>query len=206
MVEPYRDVFYESCVYNPLLTAVKHFCGTVAPYLANDTFYYATDPKGHFWMEKKQRVDELQLLQDMGLILEVHEEVPDIRKLAIDTLRDSGLLYLSTDLYEIPGYGNYQESHQPHWWLVWNWTESEEVFQAFEAVDDPDDTNCANLPLSADLIAASYKSAVAHLKRWDWRSCPVAIKDGTASSMSAAHGSYVEQSRVPLTLEAAASQ
>ena len=46
MIKPYRDVFYENCVYNPLLTAAKHFCGTVAPYLANDTFYRRGDRSG----------------------------------------------------------------------------------------------------------------------------------------------------------------
>lgn len=44
-VSLFNDLFYKTCMYNPLLSGVYHLGGDAIPFLVNDIFSYRRDDK-----------------------------------------------------------------------------------------------------------------------------------------------------------------
>lgn len=162
LARPFRDVFYFNCRYNPLLSALSHYTGSVLPFIANQLSYIDVN-SGHVDVCIVQDMDEVDAIRNMGIealqILEV-----DLGKVVDDTIRSGGMLYFPVDLYVLPGYGNYNISHLGHWLLVAGRGCGKDCVVVIEA-DDREEVNARQLQLSIQVLGDAYHSWTNYRKR-----------------------------------------
>lgn len=68
-VSLFNDLFYKTCMYNPLLSGVYHLGGDAIPFLVNDFFSYRRDDKLGFIVHNRdiQIKSDFEVLQNMGI-------------------------------------------------------------------------------------------------------------------------------------------
>ena len=182
-VAPFCDVFYFDCRYNPILSAVYHFTETVVPFIANHLSFLDCDKRGCLECRTAQLIDELDVLRRMGVgvtCLEGHE----LYNASVDTLRSGGVLYVPADLYVMPGYGNYRESHLGHWFLLTDWGDSDGFVVAIEA-EDKESVNASELQLPISLLSDAYLSWIEFRGHGDARKYFATDWKGELSAISA---------------------
>ncbi|GEM_PF-6574759 len=141
-IEPFNDIFYKTCMYNPLLTGIYYSGGSVIPFLSNDFFTYSYNENEGFKLngENIQAIPEFELIKDMGIsidnILNSENYIEDI-KAAID---NEIPVFVPIDRYywsdSSVNSGTYNIRHFPHYFLVFGYNDLENTFKVIDVAEN----------------------------------------------------------------------
>ncbi|GGG02026.1 beta-ketoacyl synthase N-terminal-like domain-containing protein [Paenibacillus aceti] len=137
-IEPFNDLYYRNCFYNSFFPVVKHFGGSILPYLINDLLLYQqADPEGTQAYELCYEEIEPQetLFAQMNLSVQPRPAYGDIdiKQMIIHNLSQGNPVIVWVDCYEIPFRSDaYQKQHVDHTLLVYGFDRGTEMFHIIE--------------------------------------------------------------------------
>ena len=208
-VRPFCDVFYYNCKYNPVLSALYHYSGTVLPFVANHlTYVRCSDEDGLAEVVRAQRYDELDVVRRMGIEVKIIERIGDeLGDVWRETLATGGLLYVPVDLYVLPGYGDYGKTHWGHWFLVTAEGDRRKDVVVIEG-DDREGVHAGQRQLSMERLSEAHGMWMKVRQRWgksigfhgnDWKDELSVFRGRKARSMTThceAAASYLDLVRM----------
>ena len=151
-VEPFNELYYRSCYYNPLLSGLAYYRGHVNGFLARDIFIYSFDYKREglkLSFENKNQASAAELLRQDGVcLLEITESVNDFdyfKRVISDCICDNKLIFIHIDRYNWSNlrYNSkyYKQQHFPHFFLVYGFDDD---LQTYSVVDSSVEECIAN--------------------------------------------------------------
>lgn len=135
-IEPFNDLYYRNCFYNSFFPVVKHFGGSILPYLVNDLLlYHRTDTEEAQGYELRYEEVEPQgmLFTEMNLSVQTQYDFGDIKSEIIQCISQGNPVIVWVDCYEIPFRSDvYQKQHVDHTLLVYGFDERTQMFHIIE--------------------------------------------------------------------------
>ncbi|UNK15974.1 phosphopantetheine-binding protein [Paenibacillus sp. N3/727] len=135
-IEPFNDLYYRNCFYNSFFPVVKHFGGSILPYLVNDLLlYHRTDTEEAQGYELRYEEVEPQetLFTEMNLSVQTEYDFGDIKSKLIQSISQGNPAIVWVDCYEIPSRSDaYQKQHVDHTLLVYGFDEGTQMFHIIE--------------------------------------------------------------------------
>lgn len=137
LVQPFNEVFYKMCAYNPLLSAVNYLGGNVLPFLANDIFIYRynfdnTFKIGRNFITIKNRFD---LINEMGISIDNNICLDNFIEEVKEAINNEMLVYAPIDRFYWSHDINtewYQKKHLVHYFLIFGYDDLKEKFKIID--------------------------------------------------------------------------
>lgn len=137
-IEPFSDVFYKNCAYNPLITGINYCGGSIYPFLSNDFFTYTYNETEGFKLNNNniQVRPESEVIKNMGILFDYNidqkEILEDIKKATLKNIP----VYVPIDRYY---WSNkqlnspyYKTKHHPHYFLIYGFDNQQQEFCIFD--------------------------------------------------------------------------
>ncbi|MDH6430644.1 hypothetical protein BSK62_22685 [Paenibacillus odorifer] len=135
-IEPFNEIYYQSCLYNSLFPIIRHFQLSILPLLINDWIVYEATRTGEGLLcgiSYRTKTGLSEGLTGLGVAVEKRELVEtviDRIKSAIDMERP---VVLWVDCYEMPiRKDTFQKKHLPHTILVHGYDDVSSQFHIVE--------------------------------------------------------------------------
>jgi len=137
-VQLFNDVFYKNCKYNPLLSGIGHFGGSVISFLANDFFSYRLNKNCEFEIDVQeiQVKPDSEILQELGIKLDNECFKENSTEEIIDVLSEGVLVFLPVNRYYLKSDWHYQKINSVHYFLITGYNALEEKFYIIDVTSD----------------------------------------------------------------------
>lgn len=158
-MKPFNEVYYIDCFYNAFFPVLEYFGKDLQPFLINDIAQYA------FPKTKNTRIPEIefaaqktidQLLHETGLLAETKFYSDNlILDLVTAISRDRPAIIRVDSFYESIRFDTYNQSHWPHWLLVYGYDRPGRAGRIMEH-ENLNSLSYKRKTLSFDELIASY--------------------------------------------------
>ncbi|MEK4063709.1 MULTISPECIES: BtrH N-terminal domain-containing protein [Paenibacillus] len=135
-IEPFNEIYYQSCLYNSLFPVIRHFQLSILPLLINDWLVYETARTGEGTLcgiSYRSNKGLIEALAGLGIAVEKERftgTVVDKIKSAVDMGRP---VVLWVDCYELPiRKDTFRKKHLPHTILVHGYNDCTGHFHIIE--------------------------------------------------------------------------
>lgn len=116
-VEPFQDIFYDSCIDNPIISLIYSARGEILPVLQNDVFYY--EGQELLSVKRQGKADLYQLLKEEGFDIQVMYAVTDLTSVMKRQQKEKNYLFVPVDACYMPAIKElYKKEHHPNFMLV----------------------------------------------------------------------------------------
>lgn len=134
-IEPFNDIYYESCFYNSLISVIKHYKRSLHDILFNNIIVYSWDKSKSVNLTTEYiYIKPLQeLLKEMGLRTETKKESKDIITDIINSINNDRPVIIWVDcFYESIRVDTYRKKHLPHTLLVYGYDDVNKFLNIIE--------------------------------------------------------------------------
>ncbi|MBD7913069.1 hypothetical protein [Clostridium cibarium] len=135
-IQPFDDIFYRHCYYNPLLTALRYYGKDVTPFIVNDVNVYKIKKKNEskcnvqFYSRYVGVKKDDEILSELGIEVKNHLYTTDIITTIIQSINEDIPLIIYADAYYCKHYELfYKNSHHKHFMLVFGYDEELNIFK-----------------------------------------------------------------------------
>lgn len=138
-IQPFDDIFFKRCNYNPLFTALKYYNKDVMPFIINDINLYTVNNN---FLESKNvefysnyisiKKDE-DILSEMGILLKYCSYEQNILNIVKESIEQDIPILIYADAYYCDHYELfYGKSHHSHFFLVCGYNEELKMFSIID--------------------------------------------------------------------------
>lgn len=171
-IEPFNDLYYRNCFYNSFFPVVKHFGGSILPYLVNDLLLYQrSDTEGTQGYELRYEEVEPQdkLFQQMNLSVHTQYAFGEIKNVLVESISRGDPVIVWVDCYEIPFRNDaYLKQHIDHTLLVYGFDERSQMFHIIEH-DRRENLSYKPCLIAFDDLARACKAYETHYQQLEHR-------------------------------------
>ncbi|MBB6022766.1 hypothetical protein HNR77_003865 [Paenibacillus sp. JGP012] len=121
LIEPFDEIYYRSCFYNPLISSIYYYGGTVFPILAEDigVYQYIESTSGFQLNERNIGRPVVDILKDMNIHLDSDFFLPESPIESIQKAIQAGTpVFVPIDRYYWKANPEYQKEHARHYFLI----------------------------------------------------------------------------------------
>lgn len=137
-IQPFNDVYYKNCMYNPLLTGIYYCKGNITPFLSNDLFTYIFD-ESSLSVKYVQKRLESDIIFDMGIKIDFNIDQTDYINSIKENIISNIPIFIPIDRYYWTNasynQGMYKKIHMPHFFLIYGYNDNKKEFFIID-VDD----------------------------------------------------------------------
>lgn len=134
-IQPFNDIFYRSCFYNSFFPVVKHFRGSIIPFLLNDICFLKEDRNSDIGLSveyiSNQKIS--QISENNGIFVQAKEKSEDIEADIIAAISNNRPVIIWCDpFYESIRLDAYYKKHLVHTLLVYGYSMGSNEFNIIE--------------------------------------------------------------------------
>ena len=135
-IEPFNDIYYKDCFYSALFPVVKHFNKDITPFLVNDVDVYTCqqDNKAKLiTINYKSSKTVEQLLKNQDIICKNKIKSDNIINDITESIAQNRPIIVAIDCFYVPMREDlYQKVHWEHFWLVYGYDNTQQIFNIVE--------------------------------------------------------------------------
>jgi polyketide synthase PksJ len=134
-IEPFDDIWFKDCYYSALFPIIKHFYGSLNPFLLNEiySYKYSSDGAPQLYFDSKQLDNNQQLFDKLGICLEqkiICENVLNDIRTSID---DNQPVIVFVDCYYLSFRPDaYNKNHWAHAILIYGYDDNVKTFNIID--------------------------------------------------------------------------
>lgn len=167
-IKPFSDVFYKTCMYNPLLTGVYYFNGSIMPFLANDFFTYQYNEKKGFRLLGKniKPIPELRLINNMGIASDFNFNADNYVEEIKEALNSNFPVFVPIDRFYWSDEGTntafYNVRHFAHYFLAFGYNDIDQKFDIVDVIEN--NCNCFKSKIEYNELVECYQGFCKNLE------------------------------------------
>ena len=135
-VEPFNDIFYQSCFFNALFPVIKHFNKDIMPVLVNDVIVYDYNKElgpVSLGIKYLQVRPEEEMLESLRIGVNAKSQSDNLVEDLLESLANDRPVILKVDCFYEPIRDDaYQKNHWMHDMLIYGYNQSQQVFNIIE--------------------------------------------------------------------------
>lgn len=135
-IEPFNDLFYQSCFYNSFFPVVKSFNKSIVPILVNDLFFYKYE-RSEKVMKLELNISPVkdfdQIIEELGMRASIINQSSNITEDLIASISEGSAAIIWVDSYfEKLRKDTYMKKHLAHTLLVYGYSMEKKEFDILE--------------------------------------------------------------------------